>query len=129
MTLELKILAASIVLGLVQLLLAAQFKTRDRGLKWNLGPRDAPEKPLGALAGRLDRAGANFLETFPFFAAAVLMGAVLGRHNALTQWGAVLYLAGRLLFVPLYAFGIPVLRTLAWGVATAGIVLVLIGLI
>jgi uncharacterized MAPEG superfamily protein len=129
MTTELVMLAASIVLGFAQILLAAHFKTKERGLSWNVGPRDEPEKPLGVLAGRLERADANFLETFPFFAAAVLMAAVLGRHNWLTQSGAVLYFAGRLIYVPLYVWGIPVIRTVVWGVAMLGIVLVLIGLI
>ena len=129
MTIELAMLACSIVLGLVQILLAAHFKTKERGLDWDLGPRDEPEKPLGIIAGRLQRATANFLETFPFFAAAVLMAAVAGRHNWLTQSGAVLYFAGRLVYVPLYAWGIPVVRTVVWGVAMLGIVLVLIGLI
>jgi uncharacterized MAPEG superfamily protein len=94
-----------------------------------MGPRDTPEKPLGVLAGRLTRAAANFLETFPFFAAAVLMAAVLGRHNWMTQGGAILYFVGRLIYVPLYAWAIPVIRTLAWGAAMLGIALVLIGLI
>jgi uncharacterized MAPEG superfamily protein len=129
MTIELAMLACSIVLGLAQILVAAHFKTKERGLDWNIGPRDEPEKPLGVTAGRLERARGNFLETFPFFAAAVLMAAVAGRHNWLTQSGAVLYFAGRLVYVPLYAWGIPVARTLVWAVATLGIVLVLIGLL
>jgi uncharacterized MAPEG superfamily protein len=122
-------LAFSILLGFAQVLLAAHFKTRERGLDWNVGARDGPEKPLGLMAGRLDRASRNFLETFPFFLSAVLMAAVLGRHNWLTQWGAVLYFTGRLVYVPLYAWGVPVVRTIVWGVAMLGIAMVLVGLI
>jgi uncharacterized MAPEG superfamily protein len=122
-------LALAVVLGLAQILLAAHFKTKERGVSWNLGARDEPEKPLGVIAGRLERARANFLETFPLFAAAVLIAAVAGRHNWLTQSGAVLYFAGRLLYVPLYAWGVPVVRSIVWLVATLGIVLVLVGLI
>ena len=129
MTIELAMLASSIVLGLAQILLAAHFKTKERGLDWNVGPREEPEKPLGVMVGRLQRASANFLETFPFFAAAVLMAAVAGRQNWLTQSGAVLYFAGRLVYVPLYAWGIPLVRTLVWAVAMLGLVLVLVGLL
>ena len=39
--------------------------------------------------------------------------------------GAQLYFWGRVAFLPVYAFGIPVVRTLVWTVALAGIVLVL----
>jgi uncharacterized MAPEG superfamily protein len=44
-------------------------------------------------------------------------------HNALTEWGARLYFWGRVAYVPLYAAGIPLVRSLVWNVATIGIVL------
>ena len=128
MTTELSLLAFAVVLGLVQITLAAIASTGQRGLDWNLGPRDEVVPPLQGRAGRLDRVLKNFLETFPLFAAAVLIASLAGRHNALTHWGAILYVAGRVAYVPLYAFGIRVLRTAAWGFATLGILLVLAGL-
>jgi len=81
--------------------------------------------PLRGVAGRLDRALKNFLETFPLFAAAVLADNALGRHNALTEWGAQLYFWGRVLYLPLYAAGIPLVRSLVWDVAAVGILLCL----
>jgi uncharacterized MAPEG superfamily protein len=129
MTTELIMLALAIVLGLVQIILAANSSTKERGLDWNIGPRDDVLAPLAGVAGRLDRALRNFLETFPLFAAAVLIAGLAGRHNWLTACGAVLYVAGRIAYVPLYAYGIRIARTAAWGIATLGIVLVLIGLI
>jgi uncharacterized MAPEG superfamily protein len=39
--------------------------------------------------------------------------------------GARLYFWGRLAYVPLYAGGVPLIRSLVWNVATIGIVLVL----
>lgn len=129
MTTELTMLALSILLGLLQIAMAAQASTFQRGADWNVGPRDEPLPPLAGIAGRLDRALRNFLETFPLFAAAVLIAAVAGRHNWMTEWGAILYLAGRIAYVPLYAFGVRIVRTLAWSIATLGIVLILIGLV
>ena len=70
----------------------------------------------------------NFLETFPLFAAAVLI-ALTARHNWMTEWGAVLYFVARVAYVPLYAYSVRVVRSLAWSVATLGIILILIGLI
>lgn len=118
---EFTMLALSMVLGFVHLFAATQVVTRERGLAWNMGPRDDTPPLRSAIAGRLDRAFANFKETFPFFAASVLALAVLGRHNGLTVWGAELYLAGRILYLPLYAMGVPVVRTLAWAAASLGI--------
>ena len=129
MTIELTMLALSIVLGLVQIMIAANASTRQRGADWNVGARDEVLPPLAGTAGRLDRALRNFLETFPLFAAAVLIAALAGRHNWMTQWGAVLYFAARVAYVPLYAYGVRIVRSAAWGVATLGIILILVGLI
>jgi uncharacterized MAPEG superfamily protein len=129
MTTELTLLALSIVLGLVQIVLSAHSKSMQRGYRWTAGPRDDPKPPLSGTAGRLERALANFLETFPLFAAAVLIGHAVDRHNGLTVWGAHLYFWGRIVYVPLYAFGVPLVRSLAWNVATLGIGLLLAALV
>jgi uncharacterized MAPEG superfamily protein len=129
MTIELQMLALSIVLGLLQIILAASMSTSQRGLDWNAGPRDEIKPPLTGTAGRLDRALRNFLETFPLFAAAVLIAHVANRHSAMTVWGAQLYFWGRVIYVPLYAFGVPFVRTLVWLVATLGLVLILLALL
>jgi uncharacterized MAPEG superfamily protein len=58
--------------------------------------------------------------------AAVLLVHVLGRERALSAWGAGLYISARLIYLLLYAAGIPLLRSLVWNVAFAGIVLLLL---
>ena len=50
-------------------------------------------------------------------------------HNALTEWGSRLYLWGRVAYVPLYAAGIPLVRSLVWNVATVGIMLLVVALL
>ena len=129
MTTELWLLVASIVLGFVHIVLQAHCMNLQRGLHWNAGPRDEPAPPLTGVAGRLDRALRNYLETFAFFAAAVLTAQVTNVHNAFTLWGAWLYVLGRVAYIPLYAFGVRYVRSLAWNVATLGILLVLFGII
>jgi uncharacterized MAPEG superfamily protein len=128
MSVEFTMLALAIVLGFVHLFLAAQFVTRERGTAWNVGARDNTAPLAGKLAGRLDRAFANFKETFPFFAVAVIMATILDRHSNMTAWGAQLYLVARITYLPLYAMGVPLLRTLVWIASVAGIVMVLIPL-
>lgn len=126
MSTELTMLALAIVLGLFQLLIAARTGNSQRGLKWNVGARDEPAPPVSAVAGRLERAARNFMETFPFFAVAVILCALVGRHNWATVWGAEVYLAARIVYLPLYGFGVPGLRTLVWLVATLSIILLLV---
>jgi uncharacterized MAPEG superfamily protein len=85
-------------------------------------------KPLTGVAARLSRASSNFLETFPFFLAAVFAAYALQRHDSLTMIGAQLYFWARLAYLPVYAAGIPYLRTLVWAASLVGIVLMLVAL-
>ncbi len=129
MTSELRMLAFSIVLGFVHIILASHAKSRVYGYRWSAGARDQAMPPLAGVAGRLERALQNFGETFPLFAAAVLLAQVADRHNAFTVWGAQLYFWARVAYLPLYAFGVPLVRSLALNVAAAGVFLVLLGLL
>jgi uncharacterized MAPEG superfamily protein len=126
MNLELAMLVASCALCLVQIIAASHSASLQRGYRWTASARDAAVPPLTGVAGRLERALRNFLETFPIFVAAVLLVHVLGREGTLSRWGAILYFSGRLVYLPLYAAGIPLIRSLIWNVAVAGIALLLI---
>ena len=129
MNVELQMLVWSIVLGLVQMIIAVSGLIGKRGLGWAASARDAQLPPVVGATARLNRASANFLETFVFFVAAVLAGYVLQRHSAMTALGAQLYFWARLVYVPIYALGIPYLRTLVWTVSIVGIVLLLVPLL
>ncbi len=126
MTPELTILAWTLVLALVQIMLHASFRNRETGLAYNAGPRDAEGPPVGVITGRLQRAKNNLFETLPLFIAAILIAHVAGIHTAVTFWGALAYLAARIVYVPLYAFGIPFVRSAAWAVGLIGLVLIII---
>ena len=128
MTIEIQMLAWAVALGLFQVLLAATLMTQQRGLKWNTGARDAQPAPLTGVAARVDRASKNFLETFPLFAAAVLAVVVAGRADADTALGAQLYFWARVVYLPLYAAGVPYLRTVVWAVSLWGLVTALLAL-
>jgi uncharacterized MAPEG superfamily protein len=122
-------LTLGVVLGLVQIVAASHSASLQRGYRWTASPRDEPTPPLRGVAGRLDRALRNFLETFPLFVAVVLAAHVSETHNALTEWGSRLYLWGRVAYVPLYAAGVPLVRSLVWNVATVGIMLFVVALL
>ncbi len=67
--------------------------------------------PPRGVAGRLDRALRNFMETFALFAA-VLAAHISDTHNAFTERGAALPLGSRVAYVHPYAAGVPLLRSL-----------------
>jgi uncharacterized MAPEG superfamily protein len=128
-SIELEALCLGVILGLVHIVLASHAGSLQRGYRWAAGARDEAVPPLAGVAGRLERALRNFLETFAFFAALVLAVQLTGTNGTLSKWGVILYLAGRVAYLPLYAFGVFLVRSLAWNVATAGIVLLLVSLL
>ncbi len=123
MTHDLWILFGACILGLVHLSAASFVFKAQAGNAYTVGARDADIRPTG-VAGRLHRAQWNFLETFPVFAALVVIVHVTGEAGYWSMLGCRIYLAGRIVFLPLYALGIPWLRTFSWNIATAGLVMV-----
>lgn len=126
MTIELTYLSATLALALVQVFLPAGARTSEFGFKWNAGPRDQTPSSERPLTGRLERAQSNLFETLPLFIGAVLIAHLASANGALTVWGSALYFWGRVAFLPLYAVGIPFIRSLAWIVSLVGLVLVLV---
>ncbi|MNR69179.1 hypothetical protein D3C85_1942550 [compost metagenome] len=56
------------------------------------------------------------------------MAHIAGKDGQLTFVGTHLYFFARLIYLPLYAFGVPYIRTLVWLVAAAGLVMCLAAL-
>ncbi len=129
MAVEITCLAWSVVLGLVHILIAGQARTNELGTKWNAGARDGVQPALSPMTNRLFRAQANFFETFPLFAAVILITATTQLYSIYSHWGAILYFTARVVYFPLYAFGVPYIRSLVWLISLIGILLVLFPLI
>lgn len=124
MTHELTMLVWAVVLTLAQCLISVPGAVLQVGLPALAGNReDLP--PLTGWAGRAKRAHLNMLESLVLFAALVLIAVAAGRTNATTALGADLFVWGRLAYAILYVAGIPWLRTGAWFVSIAGIVLLI----
>lgn len=129
MNVELHVLVWSVVVGFVHIVAASHSASLQRGYRWTASSRDEPLPPLQGVAGRLQRALNNYLETFPFFAALVLVAQLVGVHSPLTEWGAFLYIGARVVYLPLYAVGVPLVRSLVWNVAALGMLLFVIALL
>ena len=125
MAVELKIAAFGALLLLVHIFAAVRLKTRQYGTKWNIGARDEALPPLNPVAGRLARAQANFLETFPIAIIALLGVAIAGRTSAWTAMGGWIWLGARIIYLPLYGFGVFGWRTLAFVISLVGLGMVL----
>ena len=124
---EIAVLGWSVVLLLAQVLLQA-VSTYDIG-PYLLGPRDDNRQSGNVMAGRFKRALENLLETYPAFVALALALAVTGKTGGIAATGAWVWLIARVVYVPLYAFGVPAVRTLAWVVSVVGLLMMLVRLV
>lgn len=115
MSSELTILALYgivVILTLVWQVLAAMAQV---GLPMLAKPRD-DMPPLAGMAGRLERAARNSVTALALFAPPVLILAQTDGLGGTSLIAAQAFLVARILYVPVYAFGIPWLRTVIWSV-------------
>ena len=124
---EIQMLCLSIALGMLQLVIATTLSIKDQGMPYALGSRDGAGPAVTVLTARFQRAFQNFRETFVYFAVAVLVVTTLNKTSSSTALGAELYFWARVVYVPVYVAGIPVVRTLVWAASIAGLVMVFLG--
>jgi uncharacterized MAPEG superfamily protein len=125
---EIWVLGWSAVLLILQVV-AQGTAAGDLGSTYLLGPRDEKLESKSILAGRLDRALKNLLETYPAFIAIVIALVVTNKTGGLAAAGAWVWLAARVVYVFLYAGGVRAIRTLVWTISVVGLVLMLIRLL
>ncbi|WP_297326871.1 MAPEG family protein [uncultured Bartonella sp.] len=115
------LLTLSVILLLVHIFLQAFFATRELGSRWNAGARDGGEVPKSLFAGRAGRASANFRETYPAFLALMLLSEFQPVNVMITVAGGTLWLVARVLYIPLYLFGVRYIRSIVWLISIVGL--------
>lgn len=124
MTTETEVLLLTLLLGLVHLSIGAAIRVKQQGLFPLAGPRDNLPPVSGIYGPRAERANANFKETLPWALALLILVQITSTANEYTAIGAWIYFWARVAYVPLYVFGVPLMRTLAWAVALGGLGLI-----
>ena len=125
MPVELKVLGYAALLQFVQFILMAIPVNLQLGVEYTGGNRDEQKQPAG-VPGRLKRALDNHFEGLILFSIAVLVVVLGGASSPLTENCAWAYLWARILYVPAYASGIFLLRSLIWSVGFVATAIMLI---
>jgi uncharacterized MAPEG superfamily protein len=120
MTIELALLLASLPVYGLYLGVQSLIYRHDYGVLYAATARDDP-RPPGALLSRAERALRNFHETWPVFIVLALVAHLAAPGDALVFWGAIVWLAGRVVYLPLYLLGVFAVRSIVWSVATLGL--------
>ncbi|RIV88563.1 hypothetical protein D2V17_07345 [Aurantiacibacter xanthus] len=129
MSSEITVLLLSTLLLVAHIMLAIRYKTAQYGTDWNMGARDGDLPPLNAVAGRLERARDNFLETYPIAIIALLVGDMYGQNSSLIAIAAWVWLGARVIYLPLYWAGVPKVRTLVWAVGMLALLTIIVALL
>ena len=128
MTAEIAALLASLLLAFTLTLVPGLYNIlRHGGMRMAGNREDLP--PLEGWGGRSQRALSNLYESLPIFIALVLVAHVMERNSEATALGAQLFLWGRIGHAALYIAGVPWLRSLAYMVAVAGMVMIAAALV
>lgn len=128
MTPELQYLLYGVILLIVHVLVQATFSDLSKGIGWALGPQDE-KREQNVIAARIERALRNYLETFPAFIALALILAVTALGNGTSAVGAAVWFWARVAYIPAYASGIPLVRSVAFFASLAGLVMMLLPLL
>ena len=116
MPVELKVLGFAALLQFVQFILMAVPVNMQLGAEYTGGSRDDEKRATG-VAGRLKRAMENHFEGLILFTIAVIVVVLGDASSSVTETCAWAYLAARVLYIPAYASGIFLVRSLIWSVS------------
>jgi uncharacterized MAPEG superfamily protein len=120
---ELDLLVWAVVLTVVQMLVAAQGAMNQVGFMRLVGNREGMPEITG-WGGRAARAHRNMLENLVLFASLVLVAVVAGKTNDMTLLGAQIFFWARLAYAVIFVAGIIWVRTAAWLVSMAGLIVI-----
>ena len=124
MPVELKVLGYAALLQFAQFILMAIPVTLQLGIAYTGGNRDERKESTG-IPGRLKRALDNHFEGLILFTIAVLVVVLGDASTELTEKCAWVYLWARILYVPAYASGVFLVRSLIWGIGFVATALML----
>jgi uncharacterized MAPEG superfamily protein len=122
---ELTCLELSVVLWLGHVLVQACLGNAQMPSRYLFTARDEPAKARGVLYGRACRALANYLENFTPFVAVALALLVTQRTGGAGAIGATIWIVARIVYIPVYLFGIMYARTAVWTISIVGLVMML----
>ncbi|MEM7499503.1 MAG: MAPEG family protein [Pseudomonadota bacterium] len=126
MTFELQVLGFAVIWAVVQLVLFAVPANLEIGSEWLAGPRDdEPKQWMSKKTARLQRAFLNHIEGLVLHTAATVVVVAGGVTSPLTAWGAGIYLAARIAYVPCYWMGLQWIRSAVWAVGLLGTLIML----
>jgi uncharacterized MAPEG superfamily protein len=120
------LLYALLIFGAVAV--QATHSARTAGPAYGFSNREGAPPGMGAAGLRIDKALANLKEGAVMYLPLALLAVSLDISNAWTWGAAVLTIVSRLIYVPVFYLGNPVVRTLVWAPSFVAIPVLAVGI-
>lgn len=124
MTPETQVFLLTLMLGIVHFSIGAGIQIIEAGPMAIMSSRDNLSPIVSRFGLRGERANNNFKETLPWALGLLLLIQITDQANGMSAMGAWLYFWSRVVYLPLYVLGIPVLRSLSFSTALAGLAMI-----
>jgi uncharacterized MAPEG superfamily protein len=122
---ELTCLELSVALWVVHVLVQASVGNVELPFGYLFTSRDTPAAARGLLFGRATRALSNYVENLTPFVAVALALIVTQRTGGSGAMGATIWILARIVYIPIYLFGVVYARTAVWAISIFGLVMML----
>lgn len=99
------------------------------GLAFGFSNRECPQPGMGPAGLRIDRTLGNLKEGAIMYLPLALLAVGLNISNGWTWGAAFLTIVSRLIYVPVFYLGIPVVRTMVWAPSFVAIPLLSVGIL
>src|SRR5690242_1013168 len=123
---ELAALAVATMLGFVHVIAAWRAASLQRGYGWTASARDELAPVTNGIAGRLERVRRNYVESFAFFAAAVLVVHAAGAESSGTAGAAWTFVVARTVYLIALPSGVSFMAWLMANIASLAILTLLL---
>ncbi len=121
-SIELICLELSVLLFIAHVVCQSIVNQGEFGQAFLFSPRDDAPQAKSPASGRATRALNNFVENYGAFVAMDLALIATGHTGG---WGAVVWIVARIVYLPLYLTGVPVVRTVVWTISIIGLLMML----
>ncbi|WP_292294878.1 MAPEG family protein [Marivita sp.] len=129
MTLEALSIVIYTLLIFAAVMVQAVYSARTAGPAFGFSNREGAPPGMGAAGLRIDKTLANLKEGAIMYLPLALLAVSLDVSNAWTWSAALLTIVSRLIYVPVFYLGIPIVRTLVWAPGFVAIPTLAVGIL
>lgn len=129
MTMELLSVVVYALLIFITVIVQSSYMARNAGLVFSLGNREKSQTNKKPLGNRIDRTLENLKEGGIMYVPLAVLAVSTGVSNPWTYYAALATIISRILYIPVYIFGVRIVRSLVFAPSLIAIPVMAYGVI